>query len=37
VHSGVVESSFASAVELALEKSDPRGVGPARLVLQAPR
>jgi len=35
-HSGVIEPSFASAVELALAKSDVRGVGPARLALRAP-
>lgn len=37
VHSGLVATSFADAVEIALAKADWRGAGPGRLVLRAPR
>jgi poly(3-hydroxybutyrate) depolymerase len=37
VHAGPVESSFEFAVGRALAKADWRGVGPARLALNAPR
>lgn len=37
VHSGPIAASFADAVELALERADWRGAGPARLSLRAAR